>query len=68
MICWFLTEAWMTATSQELPNSCLTLPAQYDGGILEKRKQNDLWQRRRSCSQRCIGVGVLLTNGFVVSG
>ena len=57
MICWFLMEARITATSQESPNSCLTPPAQYDGGILERRKQNDLWTRRRSSSKRAIGVG-----------
>ena len=42
MICWFLKEARITVTSPESPNSCLTPPAPYDGGILEKREQNDL--------------------------
>jgi hypothetical protein len=60
MICWFLMEARITATSRESPNSWSTPPAQYDGGILERRKQNGLWTRRRSCSKRGMGVGVLL--------
>ena len=59
MICWFLMEVRITATSQESLNSCLTPPARYDGGILERRKQNDLWTRRRSCSERDVGVGGL---------
>src|SRR5215469_11562232 len=50
MICWFLVEGRITVTSPESPNSCLTPLAQYAGGILERRKQNDLWTRRRSCS------------------
>jgi len=41
MICWFPMVARITAISQESPNSCLTPPAQYDGGILERRRQND---------------------------
>ena len=56
MICWFLMEARTTVTSPESLNSCLTPLAQYDGGILERRKQDDLWTRRRSCSKRGIGV------------
>jgi len=57
MICWFLMEARITATSQESLNSCLTPLAPYDGGILERRKQNDLWTRRRSCSKQSMNVG-----------
>jgi hypothetical protein len=57
MICWCLMEAWITAISQESRNSCLTPPEKYDGGILEKPTQNDLWTRPKSFSQRGMGVG-----------
>ena len=52
MICWFPMEARITVTSPVSPNSCSTPPAQYAGGILERRKQNDLWMRRTSSNKR----------------